>query len=319
MNWPVMHDKVRDVWNKIGKKCHNWTLYFDKFIDATQKNVNELKAVIANYNASDELPDISDELPDIEVIRQLAIDSRIRMFNAMAEAQPDTVKLLFLRNTSRLIVQMARPNPLENTGVSFEKITGLPMVRGTAVKGSVSTYATWKANGTLIFRDPENIETDRKRLDDGILAEIFGANAGDAAAGKVVFYGLFPLSNPCLELDILTPHPAPSGDLREKVNPHVFLAIGAGTFWLCPLRLVRDARVELLEYAAELIAEALRDNGLGAKTAAGYGRFELVDPETTPELQELWNREKERSARLRAEKENRKREEEARKREEEAR
>jgi len=274
----LAHKQTLEVLERDG--CDNWSLFFDKFaarctpdfkrfiasdrVDPNNKKEEPnkprfLREVVSFYRKNAENP----------VIRN-TIAARWSLFQAMADEHGDRVRLLYFRNTTRLIVQMARSNILENTGVSFERITGMPMVNGTGLKGAVSTWAIWQANGEeTVFNHPDRIRTDRARLDPDLVG-IFGDNSGNNAnAGKIVFYGLFPLEVPKLGLDILTPH-------QGRVLPNPFLVIEPGTTWLCPLRLMRGGDLALLEKAAELVAACLTQTGLGAKTAAGYGRFERI-------------------------------------------
>ena len=281
--------------------CCNWSLLFDKFAAKRNKNADRFAAAgKLDRGDSNELPNKQEFLREVadnynktgkQGIAQ-AITRRAALFQALSSRYRDRFRMLYFRSTSPLIVRMARASILENTGMSFEPVTGLPMVAGTGLKGAVSTRAIWEANGDAVFElttDREgneiaDINTNRAELDassEAQLVEIFGDNSGDgdaARAGKVIFYGLFPLDEPKLGIDILTPHPHEE-DARGPI-PNPFLAIEPGTVWMCPLRLLRDADGALLEKAAILVEGALATTGLGAKTAAGYGRFEAISEPT---------------------------------------
>ncbi|MCF7853898.1 MAG: type III-B CRISPR module RAMP protein Cmr6 [Candidatus Pacebacteria bacterium] len=258
--------------------CESWGLHFDKFVKKEHNGKgDQLKSVQESYEAK----------PSHKAV-QNAISRRLSLFNALKDEYGDAICLLYFRNTSRLILQMARSSILENTGMSFEPITGMPMVNGTALKGAVSTWAIWEANGDNVFKlttdqdgkEVADINGNRAEID-AELAGIFGDNSGvgdNACAGNVVFYGLFPLDVPKLGIDILTPHPHSKGD--RGPNPNHFLAIEPGTLWLCPLRLMRKADSTILDRTEKLIADCLTTTGLGAKTAAGYGRFERISEPT---------------------------------------
>lgn len=269
MSMPTMHKDVKKAWQAIDRSWSNWSLHFDKFVKKVHNGKgDQLTKVQQSYEAK----------PAQEVV-QRTITARLNLFNALKDEHGDSVKLLYFRNTSRLIVQMARSSILENTGMSFEPITGMPMVNGTALKGAVSTWAIWEANGDNIFKlktdkngkQVADINDNRAEIDPQ-LVEIFGDNSGvgdNACAGKVVFYGLFPLEAPQLGIDILTPH-------QGQVLPNPFLVIEPGTTWLCPLQLMRGAEAAILDRTGKIVRDCLTTTGLGAKTAAGYGRFEAI-------------------------------------------
>lgn len=274
----TMHKNVKSVWQAIDCSWSNWSLHFDKFVKKVHNGKgDQLKKVQQSYEAK----------PAQRVV-QRTITARLNLFNALKDEHGDSVKHLYFRNASRLIVQMARSSILENTGMSFEPITGMPMVNGTALKGAVSTWAIWEANGDNIFtlktdkngKEVADINENRAEIDPQ-LVEIFGDNSGvgdNASAGKVVFYGLFPLEVPKLGIDILTPH-------QGQVLPNPFLVIEPGTTWLCPLQLMRDGDPAIFKRTEKIIRDCLSTTGLGAKTAAGYGRFEAI-PEPADILRE---------------------------------
>jgi CRISPR type III-B/RAMP module RAMP protein Cmr6 len=185
-------------------------------------------------------------------------------------------KEALLVNSTRLLLHLGRTSVLENVGLATERTSGLPIIPGTAVKGIISTWACWEANLLPNGALPETIakrDQDRERF--GSLAEcILGSNVegGSVAAGEIVFLGGFPVTPPRLVLDILTPHE------RGNPLPNPFLALDSGTRWIFSL-LVRPRHGDagkLLQQAATWLIEALTQVGLGAKTAAGYGRFRLL-------------------------------------------
>lgn len=127
------------------------------------------------------------------------------------------------------------------------------------------------------------------------LVEIFGTTKN---SGKVVFFDALPRAEPenenkedsqkkppednnigePLEFDIMNPHYGPyyqkgeaPGDWHDPV-PVIFLVVRPGiefTFAVAPL-----GSEELARKAGEILKEALREHGVGAKTSLGYGRFQ---------------------------------------------
>lgn len=249
----VMNKHARDALQANRGKCDSWSLYFDKFSGYSTKKEPILKKVITHYNDRKS-----------QVLLQTVIEKRYVQFQQLATTRK--MRFIFLSNRSRLLVNMGHSCVLENVGFSFEHITGLPYVPGTALKGVVSNWAMWEANGDAAFEDDlPNFESNRAKVDPKII-DIFGANEGDAEQGKINFYGIFPLKVPSLEIDILTPH-------GRKVIPNHFLTVGTGTIWMIPIALNRGPE-SLLDEVERLIEEALKNYGVGAKTASGYGKFE---------------------------------------------
>ena len=190
-----------------------------------------------------------------------------------------------LFNSTRLLLHLGRASVLKNVGLASERSTGLPVIPGTAVKGILSTWACWEANLLPDGALPETISKhnqDRARFT-SLAERILGSNAesGSTASGKIVFLGGFPTTPPKLALDILTPHE------RGNPLPNPFLAIDPGTPWVFSLlaRARHSGADKLLRQAADWLIEALTQVGVGAKTAAGYGRFRLPAAAETSQIE----------------------------------
>jgi CRISPR-associated protein Cmr6 len=163
----------------------------------------------------------------------------------------------------RLLVDYGRINAAE-ASVSFHPIWGVPRIPGSALKGV--TLAEMRMDDA----DPAE------------LAEIFGSQA---AAGRVIFYDALPVDGRFeLALDVLTPHhrdyyegKGPPADWESPI-PHSFITVVKTTFavWL-GARSGEKRDVDVLARAGAALKRALEDSGVGAKTAAGYGRL-LVEP-----------------------------------------
>jgi CRISPR type III-B/RAMP module RAMP protein Cmr6 len=184
-----------------------------------------------------------------------------------------------------LLLHLGRPSVLENVGLYCERITGLPVIPGSAVKGLISTWACWDANSNRIYNPALDgtVDLERRRaLFDTPAKAVLGDNSdtGSSEGGQIIFLGAFPAKPPQLGLDIVTPHVDAAGHDRNPV-PNPFLAIEPGVPWkflmlVCQRGVTRPA-AHLLDTAAAWLTDALAQLGLGAKTAAGYGRF--VSPE----------------------------------------
>ena len=218
------------------------------------------------------------------------------------EAFPGAVTLR-ARLGGRLIVNQAG-GILENAGLCLHRHFGCPFIPGSAVKG-MAAHAAWEE--WMGARDSG--ELSRARDLACLIAAVFGFPTSDGSldsflretvpdiaerAGCVCFMPAFPVHKPEIIVDIVNcHHPAyyqgpsdrrPAYD-NENPNPQFFPAVEAGAvfrFTLVPTTrplpewvrfAVGDPALPLTHAKRWLIA-GLTVNGIGAKTAAGYGWFE---------------------------------------------
>jgi len=206
-----------------------------------------------------------------------AVASRLTFLDTLEKQHGQRFRSVTLVNSSRLLLHLGRASVLENVGLYCDRTTGLPIIPGTAVKGVVSTWACWEGN-----QDRESFSSARSELE-GSIAKVLGTNPdkehpGDHIAGTVTFIGGIPSILPKLELDIVTPHP---DDGKGRITPNPFLAIAAGTIWRFPLisssRLTTQEASDALTTAASWLEQVLTELGMGAKTAAGFGGFRILN------------------------------------------
>lgn len=219
---------------------------------------------------------------------------------------PEKTRKFALRLEANLIVNQAN-GILENAGICFHRFFDYPYIPGSAVKG-VARHAAWekwasesddgkkleiaeKIASVFGFptgdKKPDENASDRLYLDDYLWeknAKKYGSkNEPNAFAGTIAFMDAIPESTDTLGLvaDICTchhpdyynptesSHPFALDD--EDPNPQVFPTVQAGSdflFCLVPLKPDSD-----LKSAEEFLRAALTINGVGGKTAAGYGWF----------------------------------------------
>jgi CRISPR-associated protein Cmr6 len=168
---------------------------------------------------------------------------------------------------------------LENVGLCADRTTGLPLIPGTAIKGVLSTWACWEANQKSdgSFNEGSAFVLQRKQFPTHIARRVFGDDSKDGSehAGEVIFVGGFPVTPPKLGLDIVNPHHESDGKNKRNLTPNVFLCVEPGTKWqfVFYLRPGAENAALLLKATTDWLIEALTQLGIGAKTAAGYGRF----------------------------------------------
>lgn len=186
----------------------------------------------------------------------------------------------------RLIVNQAG-GILENAGLCLHRHFNAPYIPGSAVKGC-ARHAAWQA-----WNDTD--EGEQKVAAAKEVAEIFGFPTGDkngldkyleekcgygkAQAGKVAFLAAVPETTAPLVADVVTCHHPDyyAGRFPEALDcespiPNVFPAVREGSrfvFTVAPY----GADADLLSRARHWLVVAMTENGMGAKTAAGYGWF----------------------------------------------
>lgn len=159
------------------------------------------------------------------------------------------------KTKARLLVN--HTGGIQESNLALHRFFGCPIIPGSALKG--------------IARSAARFDDDKERF-----ARVFGGmEKGDHdQAGAVAFLMAIPENQDWhLVTDILTPH-----DKQDRKNPVpiVFLTVEKGAFFrftVAPTARTKDGD---LEFAVKYLKHALADYGVGAKTAAGYGWFEMT-------------------------------------------
>lgn len=183
----------------------------------------------------------------------------------------------------------------DNSGISLDRLTGIPTIWGSAVKGCCAHAK---------IADMPTRVSDEAALADNLYLDTFGGSVEIATEskerevrifkGKVDFFSAFMLSagagSKPIETEIITPHK------NNSPVPIYFPVVGAGAKFIfiaalnsCGLRklsggrLVKtpaEYRAKILNYAKEALLEAF-ELGIGAKTSSNFGWFEVDEDETT--------------------------------------
>lgn len=246
---------------------------------------------------------VASALSSIRVDNSELGESRIRSNNRFLldlEASYSGRAMTFVASLGgRLLINMAG-GVMENSGLALDRITGLPFIPGTAVKGITRNFALWEirneADATRQIRllrhtlaifgfSPNDltpkgdflwaVKGDRQKFE----AALHGYSP-DTYKGICSFIAAQPSSCDKLRIvaEVLTPH------FNNNLRPIFFPAVEAGTefgFAIIGQRephLADLTRSQLLEQAKQWLQQALIQNGIGAKTGAGYGWFQ-IDPQ----------------------------------------
>jgi len=168
------------------------------------------------------------------------------------------------------VTGLGRNHPVEN-GFAWHQTLGTPYLPGSSVKGIVRSWATiW--------------EEESKE----IINRVFGPrNSNSPSVGSVIFLDAIPEGQVRLKADVMTPHYGPyyqgnepPADWHNPV-PVPFLVVDSKQdflFGLLPRRPQEVQDKEDCQKAIKWLKDALKYIGGGAKTAAGYGRFEQIIP-----------------------------------------
>jgi CRISPR-associated protein Cmr6 len=178
----------------------------------------------------------------------------------------------------RMIVGLGSESVLE-TSICLHRTYGVPFIPGSALKGLAASYAHQRLEGE--WQRGGKLHT-----------VVFGKTD---EAGYITFFDAFyvPGSGPegkALSPDIITVHhqkyyqdaSKPPSD-SDDPNPVPFLsATGIYLLALAAPDLQQDAsqHTRWIDITFQILAKALDEFGIGAKTSSGYGRMQLLDNET---------------------------------------
>jgi CRISPR-associated protein Cmr6 len=193
----------------------------------------------------------------------------------------------------RLVIGLGASHPQE-TSMTLHHIYGIPYIPGSAIKGVTRHWTVLKFAEEM--SKSENIKFEKaigevsKALENGEklelkvgglefnqLIEIFGTQKQE---GKVIFFDAYPVGEMKLKIDIMNPHypkyyseGQPPTDWQNPV-PLKFLTVKNTKFvFYLASKSKDDPEKKLLNEAKELLLEAIKNYGIGAKTSLGYGHF----------------------------------------------
>jgi len=165
-------------------------------------------------------------------------------------------------------------------GVSLSYPMGVPFITGTSIKGLLSSYLA-RHGGKLWQRSQSDSQKSEWQV------ELFGGDLKQqeqvkSYIGSVIFNDawLVPDGTRWFTPDIITPHYKSyySGshmpDGMDNPIPIKIAALRPGITFTVAIQ-GPDKAIKLL---LPVLEQALMEEGLGAKTAIGYGRFEMLAP-----------------------------------------
>jgi CRISPR-associated protein Cmr6 len=216
-----------------------------------------------------------------ELIKQVSNTSRAaqgyrqafeRRFENTAANPHEYTAFCTFRCVGKMIIGLGQKGVIES-GITLEKAWGVPILPGPAMKGVAASTAH------LLVEDP-SWNKGIGDQDPGVsAAHLFGTTKH---AGCVTFHDAWWIAEQenqrlPIHADIITPHN--SHYYREGKTPDgmaspipVSFLSASGTYMVMLSGLARDKA--WVDAAMQLLTLGLRHLGIGAKTNAGYGRFE---------------------------------------------
>nr|UXE44117.1 hypothetical protein Hi04_10k_c110_00008 [uncultured bacterium] len=206
----------------------------------------------------------------------------------------------------RMMVNLAG-GVVENAGIALDRCFGLPHIPGSAIKGISRAQALWDIREA---RTDQKLHLLRMAMllfgygahdlkPKGDFGWAGGADNAESIASEVdprdfnlkgcaSFVPAYPTTMPTLVVDMVNPHypkyysgEKPRAEDNESPIPNYFPAVEAGSSFGFAVVLNRVPQVQnvtteaLLNQAKEWLQRAVTRKGIGAKTAAGYGWFEM--------------------------------------------
>lgn len=184
-------------------------------------------------------------------------------------------RLAVATTQGRMVVGLGAESILE-TSITLHRTYGVPIIPGSALKGLAASAAHKH------LEDPDW----RKTREDGTMGPSHRILFGDTeSSGYVTFHDALWIPEGdrlLLDLDVMTVHHAdyyqkpgvPPADW-DNPNPVAFLST-RGRFLLAV-----TGPEDWADAALKILKEALAEDGIGAKTAAGYGRMSVA-PRAVP-------------------------------------
>ncbi len=228
-----------------------------------------------------------------------------RFLRLFRSAYGGRARVVVAQLEGRLAINLA--DGFQNAGTCLDRLFGLPYIPGSAIKGVCRHVALAHVKAAPAEKNRRLLQdfclifgTSKNDFEKGELNswKDFGDEFGFERKGSISFLPAYPLNEAKIIVDLTNVHypeyyrTGRTQDLRkEELLPNPFPAIEVGgQFAFCLVLSRTDQRESLLTTTLQWLEEALKTNGLGAKTAAGYGWFSIRN-ELLEQLEEEQRRE----------------------------
>jgi len=265
----------------------NFGLYFNKFVEINDNGKDQFKPDKDYHytNLKNKYDTIKNNNHLLNLLKQKHSDQKkyLEMYEKISfKIYEQSFKL-----KSPLIVGIGETNPGE-VGMVFDRTLGIPYIPASSIKGVTRFAHLLDLLKTGVPDDKIKTDKDGKKYFDQNedwtkVVELFGGdkknNKGEkeSCMGQVIFLDAYPDKAPELNIDIMNPHyvkyyedkKTPPADYCEP-RPIKFLTVAKGETFIFRFIAPND---DLFGYSKKALEKALFEEGIGAKTAVGYGRF----------------------------------------------
>lgn len=225
-----------------------------------------------------------------------------RFIKLLTEYIPNRNVVIVAQLESRMAINLS-DGLVQNAGIALDRLFGLPMIPGSAVKGVCrhAALAELKAAPTVdekrrllrcfqrVFGTSEVDFTENRRDPEAsgqlvAFAQYLEEDGEQSVKGCIDFLAAHPVTAAHVTVDLTTVHyPDYYRGGREeqqrqempRPNPFPVVEKGARFAFALVANRMTDNPQEVLEQAKRWLECALTQNGIGAKTAAGYGWFSI--------------------------------------------
>jgi CRISPR-associated protein Cmr6 len=253
--WATPYPLPRDTSDALLAEghCENFSLVMDRYLAfGDNRGRLELLREFTNRRAL---------VPDYSGLSELIAAHDARWQQTAGELGAITFTA---RPQWRVIIGLGT-NDILGGGITLHPIFGFPIVPATALKGVSRAYARW------VLESPDD-EMDK------LLGKM---DEDEKLRGDLVFLEGNPVDPPVVERDVVNPifgayyrdsNTAPGSYLSP--SPIFFLALGSRSRYRFGVASQSGSR-DAAEQGARWLQGALTELGVGAKTGAGYGYWEL--------------------------------------------
>lgn len=294
---PLPGEVAGEVDRSLGGSFFNFGLYFNKWLKVTETGEEGKGFRLFEYrfqvkpkvSRSDDLQSyqFTELLQNYEKLRDRLAEVLKRRHEYVESAYRALERLNYLRKSFSvelkrpLIIGLGNAHPTER-GFTFHWTMGIPYIPAEAIKGVVRlAYLVERAREDASFFEHWAEEDD---LYVEAVKNLFGCAEGMEEGGKrgsVIFFDALPAEVPQLTAEITTCHypdyyggrKGPTED--QNPNPLPFLAVAPGIKFRFTMLLSGELSEKERDKLEGAFKAAIRENGFGAKTSLGHGRFEL--------------------------------------------
>jgi len=289
-----IHKEAKDCFSGILKG--NFGLYLNKFIEVDD---NTFKVFLTNKKDTKDKGDKSREewirkydnlcssSKDLLKKRQFdQVNVCERYYSAGYEKIVITAKLI-----APMIVGLGENHPSE-TGITLDHNMGIPYIPASSIKGVVRlahTIGLLKDDDGMWLQESvmrSLYDFDEKKTDlllDNEKNHIPAMFGNTDLKGGIIFMDAYPVDCPRLKVDIMNPHygdyyrgdRGPTDD--QMPVPIKFLVVdkGAEFVFRALIKPAEKLQADLVDLCKKALENAITEEGIGAKTALGYGRFAI--------------------------------------------